>query len=505
MSVIKRDGAESAIPDQWSDLLRLLQRHYVVAATCLALSLVMGGLYFLKATKWYESVAEVLILSKHRPGFGSTPTIDNPVDQKAIETHIELIRSKLIVEAALTSLGKRPEFFDEDVDPVQEIIDNLVVNLKKENSAVLEVKYSCPVPEEAQRILAAIVHKYESYLEDSALLVGKETFDLIAQAKDELSLQLTELEKNRNEFRASAPLLWSDGKAVNLHRERQNDIEAERGNLMVERSVLAAKIKAFEEAVSKGDVSREAMYYEAIREMSLDREDPDLKAMELAEQEQFAEREAMRQSASLLMAEFVRLKVRQNELVDEFGSGHPEVNAAATRTEEVRQMLVSVIENRMPFEGLILSETTRGRDEADYVTVYLEQLRNRLNVMDEQLIALNLRFDEEQKSANQMVQYQLRDESLTSEHSRTSQLFEQVVLKLKDIDLVENYGGDELMIMASPSVAEMVAPRLLHVGIISTLFGIVSSCLAAWLLESSQKVFYTVQDIRNVLGVPVIG
>ncbi len=505
MSASHRPALESAIPDQWTDWFRLLRRHSALVAITLVASLLLGALYYLKAPRWYESTAEILIVAKHYGGFRDTSSDDEPVDQKAIETHIELLKSPMILKPALDSLKEVPRFLQDQEDPIAVLTDNLSVTLKNENSMVLLVKLCTPNPADSRALMDAIVHRYESYLGASAQQVGRETYELIAKAKDDLALQIRKTEQQRNEFRAQAPLLWENGASINIHHERQKAIEAQRNALIVESTTLHSKLAAIEKAMEQSGVSRDAVYYEALQELQLNEEDPALKALRTAESEQFGERETLRQSAALLMAEYVRLKVEQSELLDEFGAGHPQVESVATRLEEVRVMLVSLVKNQLPIEGVLAGDIEQTSAEKDYVRIYLQLLRDRRAILDRQLADLNDRFQEEQIKANEIAKYQHRDQELTNELTYATQLFENVVARVREIDLLQSYGGDTMTLIAAPQLGEQVSPRLLHVAIISLFSGILISWLLAWMVDASQKTYYSPQDLRNGLGVPIVG
>jgi capsular exopolysaccharide synthesis family protein len=505
MSTETRASKDPGIQDQWVELYQLLRRHILLVGLTIIGFVALGLLYYIYAPRSYESTAELLISTKEYGGFRGGDKSEYPTEEKTIETHIELVSSPLIVGAVVEQMKELPDFLKGTDNPVQVLRDCMTVTLKNENSMVLLVKLRCPDPHQSQEILGKLVEQYQEYMGQSAAELGHEIFSLIAKAKDDLAVQIRQTEKRRNEFRATAPLLWEGETPVNIHHERQRELEVQRGSLLTERAKLSAKIVALERAMEKEGASREALYYEAMRELQLNDEDPDLKAMKIAEQEQFAEREAVRQSASLLMAEFVRLKVEQSELLDEFDAGHPKAIDVGARIDEVRNMLIAVLQNRTPIDGLLLTGQDSPAAEKDYVRIYMQMLRDRLAVLEGQIEQLNSDFKEEQAAANTIVKYQHQDQEFTSDLTHLGQLFEPVVARLKEIDLLKSYGGDTMTPIALPRLGEQVAPKLLNTMAIASFLGTIASALLSWLVDTAQKTFHSIGEIRRGLGIPVLG
>ena len=447
------------LQDQLTDLWEIIHRHRALVLTCVVITLGLGALYYLKAPRTYESQSDILIGSKQVAGFRAGED-DRSVSHETVETHALRLQSPLILERAIEAydLASLPTLAKEE-DAVKFIIENSVVTLKDENASVLNFVFRCRDPRDSRDIVRAIAKTYEDYLGEANKKLGKETSELIKQANRILLEQMQANEQTYREFQRTAPLMWRNGQGVNVHHERQSEIETARQELMVERTTLSAKIDAIDASLTAGGISRDAIYYEALGALKPESEEPfDWREFKLAEQEHMAEREAVRQYASLLMGEYVRLMVTRSELLDEFGEGHPNLNSITKRREEVKRMLNGLLTRDMPvMSGLF--EDLEEEEEKDYVEIYLQMLRDRLASLDKQIQSLDNEFQAEQKLANVMQDYLLQDQAFRSERDHTKLLFDEVVSQLKEIDIVNHYGGDTASILAEAKFGEQVAPR----------------------------------------------
>ncbi len=299
--------------------------------------------------------------------------------------------------------------------------------------------------------------------------------------------------------------MWRDGQGINVHHERQSQIEVARQGLMVEKTILQAKIDALDASLAEGGVSRDAVYYEALNALNPDADgEMDWRNFKMAEQEQLASREAVREYASLLMGEYVRLMVNRSELLDEFGEGHPQLESVAKRKAEVKRLLNGLLTQDVSgLTGLVTD--TDLQEDRDYVVIYMQMLRDKLEILTKQVERLDAEFREEQTLANKMQDFLLQDQAFRSERDHTKQLFDEVLARLKEINLVNEYGGDTVSILAKAEFGEQVAPRVLYVGVASLFLGCLLGSVLAWIVDRSENTYRSAAEIRQALRAPVIG
>jgi capsular exopolysaccharide synthesis family protein len=161
----------------------------------------------------------------------------------------------------------------------------------------------------------------------------------------------------------------------------------------------------------------------------------------------------------------------------------------------------------MALNNAILGEAsgTLSKEEEDYVEIYIQSLTDRSSILEAQIAQLDRDFNIEQKKASAMQEFLLKDQSFSSSKDRTEMLHAEVVARLKEIDLIRDYGGDTMTVTAQPLLGEKVAPRLLVVLAGSLILGSLIGACVAWGIDASEKTFRSTKEIRNSLGVPVVG
>ena len=493
------------LPNQLVVFWDIVRRHRKLVLSTMAVALALGALYYLRAPRQYESVTDVLIENKKFSGFQGTQ--DVAIYEKTIETHSSLIMSHKIVGRAIEDHELETlRCFDGEQSVRDTILDNLFVRQKEENTSILTISFRSRVAKDSRTVVKAIAKTYEKFLTESNERAKDNTANLIAHANDILSPEIDDLDKRIKEFQSQAPLIWrEDGEAVNRHHERQIQLERARQEKMVERTELRARIDSIQSALAEGTSSWEAIYYEALGELKPETDDSDWRALKLAEQEQMAQRAAVREYASLLVGEYVKLLVRQSDLVDEYGEGHPDVESLSRQKSQVTLLLDRLVNNKMPLADILMPDEAVEAEEKDYVTIYIQLLNDRLDSLDTQIRQLDEEFKSEQVLAGEMQDFVVVDKALREQKRRKEELYRAVVGRLNEINVVSDYGGDTMTIITPAELGEQVAPRILHVAVASLFLGGAFGFGLAWLAEANEKTFHTASEIRATLQSPVVG
>ncbi len=160
----------------------------------------LGALYYLKAPRTFQSETDILITNKHFAGFRNGDA-DRPVSEETIETHAIRLQSQLIIQKAVEAhdLASLPSLVEQE-DPVKYIIENMLVQLKDDNSTVLNARFRCQNPSDCRDVVQAIAKTYESYLGESNERGGQHTAQLIKQANKILREQMVDSEQAYREF-----------------------------------------------------------------------------------------------------------------------------------------------------------------------------------------------------------------------------------------------------------------------------------------------------------------
>lgn len=506
-----RQETEYDLQEQLGDFWCVVRRHWGVVLVSLAVAIALGCLYYLKAPRTYESTTEILIATKHVNVFQGEAGEDRPIFEKSIETHALMIRSELIVNLAIQAakLDKLPTLRDEE-NPTVAIIENLSVAVREENTTILLVRYTGASPEDCQKVVHAISDAYQDFLLASSQGVDNDMAKLIKEANDVLEQELGTLSKQYNDFRREADVMWQDGHAVNYHHQRQSQIEQMRHAMIVEREVLNAKIEGTQEAISQGGVSLQAVYYTALNELNPDDEEKLWRNLRMSEHERYAEREAVRSYVQALTSEYINLLISERQMQEEYGEGHHDLESIRNRIATIKRMLRTTLENKDGLERLVAGMDVEEAEsnipaEQDYVSIYMQKMRDDLGILDRQIERLSDEFNAAQESASAMQATLIRDSDFRDAISQKKRLFDVVVDRLSEINLIRDAGGDTMSVLAKPQLGKQVAPNLVRVILGSIFLGGLAGCLVAWTLDRSERTFRSASEIRQALGIPVVG
>ena len=455
------------------DLLAMAWQRKWITVWLTIVALGLGYLYFLKATPVYQSAAQILLIKQEAdlPMAGVEGQV-NYEDQ--LSTHMILTRSPLIVEQAVKKhdLGALPSLKG-TANPVGTIIGGLEAERgggrQTPDPNVMVLTYEGLDPADCQKVLNAIVESHQDFLGSTYQDFSKETVALITKAKDELHKQLTEKEAAYREFRRDSPLLWKGEDGANLHETRMGEIEGARSQVLVDISQTKAQIEAIETAMKQGG-NREALML--LIEMDDSPDSP----------------QGSRLKNNFEMMVFTAL-LEEQALLEEYGADHPKVKAVRKKIQFVREEL----------GGMPLSE------DVDFLTVYIESLGHQIKISEERSRTLDELFEQERDAAKAMSSFQVSEETFRSEIARTQQLFDGVLKRVEEINLIQDYGGVETQLIAPPGIGWLVKPKLPIVLGISAVLGLFAGFGLSYLVELGDKRFRSPDDVQRQLGLPLVG
>src|SRR5205823_3817919 len=108
------------------------------------------------------------------------------------------------------------------------------------------------------------------------------------------------------------------------------------------------------------------------------------------------------------------------------------------------------------------------------------------------------------KIAKDFSRYQLEDQKLNGEVKRLKVLWESIVVRLNEINLLKDNGGYTLKTVAAPR-EELAFKRQLKIVGGGTGFGLLLAFGLAWLRTLRDTTLKTADEVRHLLGLSVIG
>ena len=484
------DDTESFDPSR--DLLAAIWRRPLLFLFAMLLAGLLGTIYYLKTPPTYQSSAELLVQSKHSPAFSQQSSRDRETNTISTETHTEILRSPVILENAIENIGLKnlPTYKDLEL-PIDALLENLIVEEKELGSGVLQIRCLSKSDQECYQLVSAILESYFDLLKKSSKDIGKETAELIEQAKNELLAELAAKEKEYTQFKTSAPLLWQDGKGVNPHQMRQIQLENARAQLDIDRSLIIGKLKHVQEALQKGNV--DSVYFEAVNE---------LKANDLRDDQQLSNREAIR----TLSQQLTDLKLQETTLAELYADSYPELIGVRNQIALVEKELVASKTAMSPFERRIGSSDGNGEiDSGAYVQLYLNYLKQRVASFDWQVDEMNRVFELEKERSVSVQEMIARDEEFRRDIERLTTLFNSVVARLDEINLVRDYSGYRSSMLAHPEIGKCVAPSLLKTILATGFLGVLLGTGLCVVFHLKEATFRNQGEIQRAIGYNVIG
>lgn len=418
--------------------------------------------------------------------------------------HLALIMSPMIASEAVRigQLDKLRTFAGES-DPTQMVLDDLkvkrVAGQDRSYLNVLDVTFQSASPEDARRVVKAVIDAYAGYLSESRSEKTSEVFKTAQEAHDTLLNSLREKEEAYLKFRESAPLQWrapigamaADGTsgATNVHQERVIAVEEQRRLNLLRRTEINSRIEALQKAIDSGEST-------STMEMLIRRF--------IANDGSGAELQQQQQEMSAFENRLLPLILEEEKLLRDFGKDHPEVKS-------VRKSIDTTLDFYRKHGLRMPDDMTPGpdgkpliRERANLVQNYMETLQQQIKELTIREQQLNVLFELESTKAKEYARFQAEDQAMTAELNRLRALWGQLVDRMSQLTIDKDSSGYTLR-QTGPIKDEWVLKRVLKIvgaGIVAGL-GIMAGLI--FLKEFLSNQVRTVREVRQLLPEAYLG
>ena len=441
------------------------------------LGIALALLFFFKAPKTYRSTAKVFVDEKSAPSLADS----DGFNQNTIEKYIEVLRSTATLKNAIRDGNlERMEIF-EDVDSVIRYLrDGKALIAKsadvKSNSGVIKISFDGQNEEETRKVLEAVVGAFGKYIDTDAKDIGGQTTELWTTLHENMLGRTKEVQSEIEKLMSLPEMLVVDGRVQNPYQLQQARLHEEMHQLRRERTKLEARVAAIQQAKALG-------------------KDP--QSLVIGVLQEFNETSMGAYTST--HNKFVELKMREQELLQEYGSNHPEL-------KNIRKQVAMVDSMRMEeLSSLRGSEENTLQGKPDMVGDFVERMAGQISMIAAQESSLALSIQEEQRKAAETSVNIERLLALQRERDRLELYSDNTIDKLGEVKVLEDFQWRSMSVLNPASIAEQVAPSLpLCLGgglFLGTLFGF----LFAGVKELAEKTFRSSDDIAALLGSRVIG
>ena len=426
----KGSALQTGVDPAPGSMVGSLWRRKGLIALCIVIAIVIAAFYYAQRPPLYRSTAQVLVV-KH--GGDSAPATDSSAWEEALApVHMAILRSPLVIGKSVQQgdLQSLPSLQDK-ADPIQQILQSLTVAAVGQrqplaSSTVLQLDYTASDPQDARRVLEAIIASYQATLDETYDSNSSDNLQQLTAKAEELLQTLNEKEDEYSRFRESAPLvLGEDQPDASAGEERVAALEAQLAQLRTERSEVEARVEAVFRAARAAD--RQTLQ-SILAEATGSGPSPG----------------SGKGNPELLAEKLLPLETELRQLRHQFGSDHPKVQSVREQIDVARQ-LYGTPEQDAP---AVTQES---------VASYYRQLERRVQELKKAELSLEERLKSQQQSAKELTAYRSQDEQHRREIARIEQLYESLITQLQDANLDRDTGGYTTNVIAPPSNGQRVS------------------------------------------------
>lgn len=443
------------------DLLKVLWRHRWIAAGTFVFCVAATVLYLVRATPVYTSSSR-LTVEQSGPMIIAGGEKILTQSKGYLFTQAELLRSTPILTGAMSSLeGSELATFDDCRDRITMLKKGLEVSVGKKDD-IITISLDSPYPQEAARIVNAVVESYVAYNSSQQRNTAAEILGILQREKVKSDSEL------RERFRA----------VMEFKRDNETiSFGSDDSNIIIQRLIkLSDALTAAELEMMDARARFESARQAANEPARLRR----LVEAQLASAGKGAE------ALSGLQLQIDKVELELTTLLQDCSEEHPAVIAAHARL----QQLSGQREAR-------LGELAKGQLVAleqgfDAASTRVNELKNSLG--EQRTLAQDLN--------SQAVEHAI----LQADLQRTERLCDLLDSRIKEIDITDDAGGMNICILEPAQAPELAShpnkPRVLAMSMVLGVFlGFGAALLRNWLDHRLRSI----EEISEVLGLPVLG
>ncbi len=498
------------------DIVGMFRRRWSLLLVGLSVGICTALLYQFTTTPSYESDIEILV-GQRTSELTTSGTVTNShasgdsIQEDQLATHIRLFSSRRIIEEAiknhaLDDLASFRQARQNNITAYDHITKNLSIGSggegKAKDAMVLYASFRDPNAADAASVLNAIYESYENYVESHARSSSDEAVDLIIKAQITHEQELADADREYRAFVSSVPILLDGDQATDIHKERLEKLEAELTEVRSKLEESRSRLQLIDEfLLEKQDHEIDQIDQLALlseKEVSRLKLFLDMTRGEV-QSEAFQADQPVRQE--MAKAQYNRLlDLLQNErtLAETFGPGHPLVEATRSQINVIE----SFISSNQPAAAV---EASKKLTPAEMLKTYVRLLSNDVAELSRRERILDDQSQQELAMAKKIEGDFLRGSALHKKLERAQSRYDEVSLRLQEINLAGSYAGFSTDLLGAPQVEQRPAwPRLPIVMVFGFVLGSVLGLTLAIAAETFDSTFSDAADLELAVGAPVI-
>ncbi len=199
-------GVSRNLLDEIQLYLGIARRGWKLIAIGMVIGLAIASIQLARSKTLFRASARMLLIQQAgRPLNGNDPFRSTQDPEVSIATHLMLIRSPVIVEQAIKIGGLN------NMSPGM-VIGGLTAKQPDEMAKIVEITYKSASLDEATKVIEGVMQSYNNFLREKFQKNTNDIISLILKARDDLSKELSALERQYLDYRQKNPAYSADDK-----------------------------------------------------------------------------------------------------------------------------------------------------------------------------------------------------------------------------------------------------------------------------------------------------
>lgn len=476
-------GATQAIVMIASRYVHIFMHRWRLVATVLAAGFGAALVYLATARPMYAATARLLIQQQGgRPlnVVNADPVRSIEAAEDFIPTQVSILQSSRVVERAIKSVGPKnlptllaatpPRSPVPTASMSQRAIKGyLEVSRPDRNSLIVLVKYRAGSPEEAVRMVNALIVSYEEFVKEHFQGTNSKLVSLISKARDELGRELEGLEKKYVEYLQSSPIAIDDESGQTLALGRMGELVRESGEARVKALRLKSQLELGRKLAKEGAEMWAISY--AMNQLGKEPNNGQIEP----------------DAARDLVSDYLRQVIKeQQELAQQFGPGYSKVKELQEQIEQVQER----------------SRATMGHKDRDGTRQLLASVQGSLVGIE----AMRGELEKQLQNDRTMMAGIAEGRNLRDNLLRHRALFHTVVDQLKQAQFGGDFQGIDSQIVEEPNApAAPASPSRGLTLALALLAGLALGAGAAVVSDGLDTRIRSAEEVRDLLGLNVLG
>jgi polysaccharide biosynthesis transport protein len=473
-------GAEGASTGSGISFFSVIWRRRALVFFGVVVGMLAGVLFYLQRAPTYQSQARIVVFQKR---IDQLPTSNGPNSnapalhmEQYVSTQEKILTSHIVWDPAASRLKREGQlkmpppgddylFF---IDSGLKVARDKDVNTGVTNN-VLNIAFKGPSPEDAKRVVEAIIEGYKESLKHEGIGATDEQFNLVVAG---LQACQTRLEEKRKEYkklhdgiREKNTLMLSDLKM------RVNTNEIERSTLFKEKINLETRMQLIREGIA-ANVDKDTLM--RLFQMS-------------------GRKELLPDNPRSVEDITFALMLQEKELLERVGEQHPDVVSLRTRIAFITDKLGKQIKTPDPIK------------DQNPLDVYVNVLKNDLKAVELKSERIKTELVEDRQAIYNLSEFQDREKEVKDAVDEFAKQVQEFENRKRLLELTRDAPLYDARVMTPAAVGGKVSPLLPSTLALASVFGLLLGVVLAYLAEMSDKSFRSVEEVRQRLGLTVIG